>query len=67
MNNLMTRHTSRTIIGALIGAAVALIWIIFDTKAVLIFAGLTIIGAIVGTALDRPQRLIDILERLQER
>jgi len=67
MTTLTTLRTSRTIIGAATGAIVALIWIAFDTKAVLLLAALTGIGALIGVALDRPQRLIDILERLQDR
>ncbi|MGB5759725.1 MAG: hypothetical protein WBM50_22610 [Acidimicrobiales bacterium] len=67
MTNLTTRRISRTAIGAATGAVLAIVWIAFDTKAVLLLAALTILGALVGVALDRPQRLIDLLERLQDR
>jgi uncharacterized membrane protein len=67
MNTLTTLRTSRTAIGAVSGATVGIIWIAFDTKAVLVVAALTALGALIGIALDRPQRIIDFLERLQDR
>lgn len=53
--------------GALAGALVAIIWLIFDWPAVLLVVGLTVLGWLIGTILDRPERVIAVLEYLQER
>lgn len=58
---------SKALWGALIGALVAILWIAFDGTAVLLVIGLTAIGWLIGTILDRPDTVIRILERLQER
>lgn len=60
-----TRHMSKTLIGAVAGALVALAWIVFDTGAVVLLVALTAIGAIIGLVLDDPDRLIAVLERLK--
>lgn len=67
MTNLTTLRPSRAAIGAVSGAVLAIVWIVFDTRAVLLLAALTILGALIGVALDRPERLIELLERLQDR
>ena len=67
MTNLTTLRPSRAAIGAVSGAVLAIVWIVFDTRAVLLLAALTILGALIGVALDRPERLIVLLERLQDR
>jgi hypothetical protein len=58
------RHLNKTLTGAAIGAALALAWILFDTGAVILLLALTALGALIGLALDQPERLIALLERL---
>ena len=58
------RHLNKTLIGAAIGAALALAWILLDTGAVVLLLALTSLGALIGLALDQPERLIALLERL---
>lgn len=58
------RHLNKTLAGAAVGAAIALAWIIFDTRAVLLLVALTVLGALIGLTLDQPERLIRLLERL---
>ncbi len=60
-------HLSRASIGAICGAMIAIIWLVFDANAVLVLAALTGFGALIGVALDRPDRLIELLERLRDR
>lgn len=52
---------------AVVGAVVAVLWLAFGTNALVVFVGLTGIGALIGIVLDRPDRLIGLLQRLQDR
>lgn len=61
----MTRN--RTLIGAVIGALIAVAWITFDTGSVILLLTLTSIGGAVGATIDNPDRLIAFLQRLQDR
>ena len=47
----------------LTSAHIALAWIVFDTGAVLLLVALPAIGASVGLALERLERLVTSLER----
>ena len=57
------RHLSKTTIGAITGALIALAWIVFDTGAVVLLVVLTVAGASIGLVIDQPERLISVLER----
>lgn len=57
-------HVNKALSGAAIGAGIALVWIIFDTSAALLLLTLSALGALIGLALDRPERIIGVLERL---
>lgn len=59
------RHSSKTIIGAIVGALTALAWIVFDTGAVFLLIVLTAAGALIGLLIDQPDRVISLLERLK--
>ncbi len=59
--------TSRPLLGALAGALLAIVWIVFDGWAVLLVAGLAVIGWLIGSILDKPDVVIRMLERLQNR
>lgn len=65
MSTFTDIRLSRRTAGAIVGALVALAWIAFDTGAFVVLVVLTGIGALIGTALDNPQRLIEYLQRLQ--
>lgn len=64
---MTTQRLSKTLIGAGIGALIAVIWIVFDTTAAIVLVALAALGALVGSALENPGRLIRLLERLQDR
>lgn len=66
MTTLTSLRQSRAATGAVCGALVALAWILFDTGAVVLLVALTGLGALIGAALDRPDRLIALLERLRQ-
>lgn len=59
--------TNKAILGALVGAAVALIWVAWDGAAVLLVVGLAAAGWLVGMVFQRPDVLIGLLQRLQDR
>ena len=67
MNTLTNTRArlSKTAVGAVVGALVALAWILLDTGAVILLLALTGVGATIGFALDQPERLISLLERLK--
>ena len=58
---------TRSALGALIGALVAIVWLTFDGGAVLLVGALGGAGWVLGTVLDRPETLIRVLQRLQDR
>ncbi|RMH80060.1 MAG: hypothetical protein D6683_05585 [Actinomyces sp.] len=53
--------------GAATGAVVAVVWATLGGQAVLLAAVLAAVGWLVGLVLDRPDILISLLQRLQER
>lgn len=59
--------TSKALWGAVVGALVAILWTALGGAALLLIAGLATIGWLIGAVLDRPERVIRVLERLQER
>ena len=58
---------NKAVWGALAGALVAIIWVAFDGGAVLLVAGFAAIGWLVGMIFERPDVLISVLQRLQDR
>ena len=65
MATLTKLRLSRTLAGAVLGALVALMWLVFDTGAAILFLGFTATGGLIGLALDRPEQLIKMLEKLK--
>lgn len=61
----MTGH--KALWGALGGALIAIIWVAFDGAAVLLVAALAAGGWLIGMVFDRPDLLIGVLQRLQDR
>lgn len=59
--------TSRSILGAIAGAVLAILWLVFDGGAVLFVCGLAALGWLIGTVLEKPDYLISLLQRLQDR
>ena len=59
--------SNKGIVGALAGALIAIVWVAFDGTAVLLLIAFAAIGWLVGTILQRPDILIDLLQRLQDR
>lgn len=57
---------SKGALGAILGAAIAVMWVVFDGGAVLLIAGLAFAGFALGSILDDPSRIITLLQRLQE-
>ncbi len=53
--------------GGLVGVVIALIWVAFGGPAVGIVIGLGALGWLIGMILERPDILIRLLQRLQER
>lgn len=58
---------SKPIWGALAGAVLAVLWVAFGGGAVLLVIALAVAGALIGLVFERPDVLIRLLERLQER
>jgi uncharacterized membrane protein len=54
-------------IGAALGALVAIVWVAFGGLAVLLVVGLAVAGWAVGMVFQRPDFFIAVLERLQRR
>lgn len=63
----LTMPSSRSLIGAVAGALLAILWIVFDGGAVIFVASLSALGWLIGYVLEKPDALISVLERLQER
>ena len=55
------------LIGAALGALIAIVWVAFGGLAVLLVLGLTLAGWLIGMIFQRPDFLIGVLERLQQR
>lgn len=55
------------IIGATLGAIVAIVWVAFGGLAVLLVLGLAAAGWIAGMVMQRPDFFIGLLERIQQR
>jgi uncharacterized membrane protein len=58
---------NRTVLGGLVGAGLALVWVLLGGWALLAVAVLAGVGAAVGFALDRPGALSELVERLTNR
>jgi len=59
--------TNKAILGALAGALIAVIWVAFDGGAVVLVAALAAVGWLIGNVFERPDILIGMLQRLQDR
>ncbi len=59
--------TNKALWGALAGALVAIVWVTFDSSAVLLVIALAAVGWLIGTIIDRPEVFIRLLQRLQDR
>lgn len=57
---------NKALIGAIVGAGIAVLWKTFDGGAVALVIALAAGGGLLGYALDRPGALIALLERLQD-
>lgn len=55
------------LIGAALGALIAIVWIAFGGLAVLLVVGLAVAGWALGMIFQRPDFFIGLLQRLQER
>lgn len=55
------------LIGAILGAIIAVVWVGFGGLAVLLVVGLAVAGWVLGMVLQRPDIFIRLLERLQQR
>lgn len=54
-------------LGAIAGALIAIVWVAFDGSAVLLVAGLAAVGWLIGMIFERPDLLISVLQRIQDR
>lgn len=63
--SMLFRNTG--LIGAALGAIIAIVWVAFGGLAVLLVLGLAAAGWLLGMVLQRPDVLIGLLERLQQR
>ncbi|BAN03589.1 hypothetical protein [Ilumatobacter coccineus] len=55
------------LIGAALGAIIAIVWVAFGGLAVLLVLGLALAGWLVGMIFQRPDFVIGLLQRLQQR
>lgn len=55
------------LIGAALGALIAIVWVAFGGLAVLLVLGLALAGWALGMVFQRPDFFIGLLQRLQER
>lgn len=56
---------SRAIVGAVAGAAIALVWQILGGQALLWTVLFGVVGGLIGLALEHPGRLISFLQGLE--
>ncbi|MCA1705969.1 MAG: DUF2273 domain-containing protein [Actinobacteria bacterium] len=54
-------------VGATAGAVLAIIWAALGFGAVLLVLALAALGGAIGVVIDRPDSVIDFLQRMQER
>jgi uncharacterized membrane protein len=59
--------TPKSLLGAAAGALTAVVWVAFDGRAVLLMIALAALGWLIGMVFERPDILINLLQRLQER
>lgn len=59
--------TRKSLVGAAAGAVLAIIWAALGLGAVLLVLALAALGGTIGLAIERPERVIDLLQRMQER
>lgn len=57
---------SKSLIGTVLGAVVAVLWVVFDGGAVLLVVAFAAAGWLLGSLLEDPSRLISLLQRLQD-
>jgi len=63
----MTMLPTKTLIGAGAGAGFAIIWATTGFGWAMLVLALTLVGALVGFVFDRPNVLIDVLQRISDR
>ena len=63
----MSILSSKAVLGALVGASIALIWIAWGGAAVLLVVAFAAIGWLIGMIFQRPDVLIQLLERIRDR
>ncbi|MGI8795537.1 MAG: DUF2273 domain-containing protein [Acidimicrobiia bacterium] len=59
--------TRKSWVGAATGAVLAIVWAALGFGAVLLVVALTALGGAIGVVIDRPDRVIAFLQRMQER
>ncbi len=63
----MTMRSTRTLIGAGTGAGFGIVWTATSFGWAVLVLALALIGAAIGFVFDRPNLLIDALQRISER
>jgi hypothetical protein len=63
----MTMASTRTLIGAGTGAGFGIVWTATSFGWALLVLALAVVGATIGFVFDRPNVLIDVLQRISER
>ncbi|MDH5293810.1 MAG: hypothetical protein OEW91_09035 [Acidimicrobiia bacterium] len=58
---------NKSLLGAVAGASIAVVWVAFDGGAALLMIALAIVGWSIGMIFERPDIFINLLQRLQER
>jgi uncharacterized membrane protein len=56
---------NRSIIGALVGIGVAIVWSVLGAESLLLVAVLAAVGFGIGWVLEHPKGLIELLRRLE--
>lgn len=67
MDQSSTFFHNTGLIGAALGAVIAIVWVAFGGLAVLLVLGLAAAGWLGGMIMQRPDFFIGLLERLQRR
>lgn len=67
MDEIRSPIRNTGLIGAALGAVIAIVWVAYGGLAVLLVLGLAVAGWVLGMVFQRPDFFISLLTRIQDR
>ncbi len=67
MDEIRSSIRNTGLIGAALGAVIAIVWVAYGGLAVLLVLGLAVAGWVLGMVFQRPDFFISLLTRIQDR